>query len=75
MRDALKPSLHYVEEPYNFSILRKPGSTACCDVGTFLMHAECKDAKPREFDKTANQVCLQTLICLPHQNVWVNVTS
>jgi len=39
--DALKPSLHCDEEPYNIEFCANL-SPACCDVGTFLMHAERK---------------------------------
>jgi len=38
MRDALKPSLHCDEEPYNIKFCANLGP-ACCDVGTFVMHA------------------------------------
>jgi len=40
-RDALKPSFHCNEEPYNIELcaILRP---ARCDVGTCLMHAECK---------------------------------
>jgi len=40
MCDALKPSLHCDEEPYNIKFSTNLGP-ARCDVGTLLMHAEC----------------------------------
>ena len=80
MRDALKPSLHYDEEPYNIDFCRSLGP-ARCDKGTFLMHAERKTVQPRETllkqptNTTArNLVCSQTIMCLPQQNLRVNVT-
>jgi len=41
MHDALKPSLHCDEEPYNIEFCANLGP-AHCDVGTFLMHVERK---------------------------------
>jgi len=41
MCDALKPSLHCEEEPYNIKFCANLGP-ACCDVGTFLIDAEHK---------------------------------
>jgi len=41
MHDALKPSHHCDEEQYNIEFCANLGP-ACCDVGTFLMHAERK---------------------------------
>jgi len=44
MRDAFKkPSLHCDEESYNIEFCANLGP-ARCDMGTFLMHAECKTA-------------------------------
>jgi len=48
MRDAVKPSLHCDEEPYNIEFCANLGP-AHCVVGTFLMLAQ------RDFVKTANQ--------------------
>jgi len=47
MRDALKPSLHCDEEPYNIKFCANLGPSRC-EVGTFLMHAERKTVEPRE---------------------------
>jgi len=41
MCDALKSSLHYDEELCNIEFCANLGP-ARCDVGTSLMHAECK---------------------------------
>jgi len=38
MRDALKPSLHSNEEPYNIEFCANLGP-AHCNVRTFLMHS------------------------------------
>jgi len=77
----LKPSLHCNEEQYNIEF-RANLCLAHCDAGTFLMHAERKTVQSSETlvkqptnTKARNLVCLQTIICLPCQNLRTNVTS
>jgi len=81
MHDALKPSLHCDEEPFNIEFCPNLGP-ARYDVGTFLMHAECTTVSPRETlvkqptnTKARNLVCSQTINCLPRQNLQANVMS